>query len=258
MIVCDTLIWYKIVPEKIKNKHELVATLLSMIELYKSSDRKEGVIISVWKRLSNDSTYKNLFSPEQHFYRFSLNKIIQFSAIYQQIETAKKYDKIIEKAEQRELTDTDWETFHAEAAKIRVFFNQNFNRFTEFINDYRKYELKDKDRNKYLRSETGINDHLEYITKPLIIKLLTDNNPEINDSEKVGCFAEIELFTYTFNRWLLDLDVEGEMATVNDVIDLFNMIYVGQTDKYWTEEKKWLRKVKKAGMGHYLFDPQLK
>lgn len=39
----------------------------------------------------------------------------------------------------------------------------------------------------------------------------------------------------------------------NDAVDLMNLIYVGQDNMYWTEDKRWKNIIKEARLGEYLF-----
>lgn len=39
----------------------------------------------------------------------------------------------------------------------------------------------------------------------------------------------------------------------NDLFDLYNLAYVRRGDKYWTNEKKWIKLIKEAGCEKYLY-----
>ena len=66
---------------------------------------------------------------------------------------------------------------------------------------------------------------------------------------------ETELFLHTMHCLHLDFEVSKRRWQPNDVNDLYNLAYVGKSEKYWTLEKRWINVIKQAGMGHYLYQP---
>lgn len=68
-------------------------------------------------------------------------------------------------------------------------------------------------------------------------------------------WEEAELLLHTMHALHLEFEVSGRRWQPNDIHDLYNLAYVGKDDLYWTEEKRWIRIIKGAGMGHYLFSP---
>lgn len=63
---------------------------------------------------------------------------------------------------------------------------------------------------------------------------------------------QVELFIKVLEMLLKEFIMTGLVFKANDWYDLTNLIYVAQGDKYCTEDEKWLRIIKSAGMGHYL------
>ena len=68
---------------------------------------------------------------------------------------------------------------------------------------------------------------------------------------------EAELFLYVMHDLHLDFEVSGRRWQPNDINDLYNLAYVGKDDLYWTLEKRWIKIINDARMGHYLFRPDL-
>lgn len=267
-IICDTLVWYKNLSNEFVSQHRLAATWLSVIELFKSSDRKVGVILNLWKKLRDNSAYIIPLSPEQH-YHFYLNKgeIINPEIFEIQKETVGRYDWIIEQKRKGNCSDELWDLFEAEAKRIKTDYDANIEEWiVDNINDFKQWE-----RSQYLTKEEyigmrslkraeltspeGVERHLNRITMPRIISFFT--NVPFKDVLEFDPddFLQFELFTHVFNQWLIDVDIHDEKTNINDVIDLFNMIYVRPIDKYWTEETRWIKRIKNVGLEHYLFDP---
>ncbi|MBC3789000.1 hypothetical protein [Spirosoma utsteinense] len=268
-IICDTLVWYKNLPEGFKDKNKLAATWLSVYELFKSSDRTVGVILNSWEKIRDNSIYIIPLSPEQHYHFYLHNREVLNPEIFeQQKETLGRYNWIIEKKRKNELPDEQWQQFENEARGIKTEYDSSVKDWIDVnINDFKisersTYQKEEDYRNMRskkraeLTAPEGIQWHLHYITMPLIISFLT--NVAFKDIEEFDTddFAQFELFTHVFNQWLIDLDIDNIKAEVNDLVDVFNMIYVRPIDKYWTEEKQWVKRIKKVGMEHYLFDPK--
>lgn len=54
-VICDTTIWYQEVPIDLKSSFILAATWLSVLELFKTSEERIGIIIKTWERLRDNS-----------------------------------------------------------------------------------------------------------------------------------------------------------------------------------------------------------
>ena len=55
---------------------------------------------------------------------------------------------------------------------------------------------------------------------------------------------------------LFDLETGAKIMKANDWMDLFQLIYVQPSEKYWTREKYWIEQISKAGMTKYLYVAQ--
>ena len=266
-IICDTLVWYKNLPEGFKAKNKLAATWLSVYELFKSSNRTVGVILNSWEKIRDNSVYIIPLSPEQHYHFYLYNREVLNPEIFeQQKATLGRYNWLIEKKRKNELPDEQWEQFEEEAKRIKLAYNNSVEEWIDLnITSFKRVERSNYDKEEYskmrakkrtyLSTPEGIQHHLHYIAMPQIISFLT--NVSFRDVKEFDTddFTQFELFTHVFNQWLIDLDIDNAKAEVNDLIDVFNMIYVRPIDKYWTEEKQWINRIKKVGMEHYLFNP---
>lgn len=267
-IICDTLVWYKNLPEGFKAKSKLAATWLSVYELFKSSDRTVGVILNSWEKIRDNSVYIIPLSPEQHYHFYLYNREIIYPEIFeQQKATLDRYNWIIETKKKNKLPDEQWELFEEEARRMKTAYDTRVEEWIDLnINGFKRSERSAYDEEEdyrkmrsakraFLTNPEGVQEHLHYITMPLIISFLTDVALKDIKEFDTDDFTQFELFTHVFNQWLIDLDIDNAKAEVNDLIDVFNMIYVRPIDKYWTEEKQWVKRIKKAGLEHYLFKP---
>lgn len=66
-------------------------------------------------------------------------------------------------------------------------------------------------------------------------------------------FSKIELLENTIDCFFKELETGATIMTSNDWYDLFIMAYVTPERGYWTQDRKWIRLIKEAGMGKYLY-----
>lgn len=158
------------------------------------------------------------------------------------------YDTYLRSKKENILSDDQWDLLTRRMRNIRAEYTKKATLWMDRINAFRNENPLAREKVEFLRSRQGYCKHLELVTKPLLSVLLGDNRKfYAND------FSKFELFVNVFNQYLIDLDLGQETATENDIIDVFNMIYVTPIDKYWTHENKWLSKIKQVGMAKYLF-----
>ena len=68
-------------------------------------------------------------------------------------------------------------------------------------------------------------------------------------------WGDLKLFIHCFKKsYIIKLE-SGAIYTVNDVFDIFYFMYVGNTDKIWTDERQWRNIILNDSMIHkYLYD----
>lgn len=255
-IICDTNIWYKRGSD-ISKRYPLVATWLSVYELFKASNRNPGTRISNWARIRDESVYIMHLSPEQHFHFYrSKGEIIHPEIFEEQKATVGRYNSILERKRSGNLTDEQWEMFESSSVSIRTDYNGRFEKWANQLTSLKKKIKTTDEKKEFLNSPEGVEYHLHNVAMPLIIVLLTDTKYEDVGDIETDDFSKFELFINVFNYWLIEIDLGKETVTANDLIDVFNMIYVTPIDKYWTNESKWIEKIKAAGMARYIFYPE--
>ncbi len=65
----------------------------------------------------------------------------------------------------------------------------------------------------------------------------------------------LDLFLCTFDEWFRQLSIQPSLTMkINDWDDLLNLVYVGPSCLYWTEDYKKTREfIVSSGCGHYLY-----
>ena len=103
-----------------------------------------------------------------------------------------------------------------------------------------------RNSNKYIPAS-------ESAYKKLIIVLLNDVM-NVNCQEHQIDWNQLELFIKTWSTFFNYLESsQNSKLKPNDLFDLFNLIYVGKTDMYYTLDNKWLGLIKNSGLEHYLY-----
>ena len=92
-----------------------------------------------------------------------------------------------------------------------------------------------KDYSCFIGAKTIMNSNIEF------------NQLELPEITKYN-FENIELFINVFDKHLRDIAISEEKLKDNDWNDLFLMSYVKPEYKFWTFEKKWIRKINELGL----------
>lgn len=250
-VICDTTVWYDRIPEHVKNNHTLAATCLSVFELFKTSEQRPGVIINTWERLRDNARFVIPMTPDQQFYYYRTKGqvVIQADVVESFEATLIWFDAIIRGKKNGEVSADNWAIFMSEIDKLRSSYSKAFEPLVAFMNARsRDLSITQATRN-FLKSPAGLDYFLVNVSFPLLASVFSGVYQLTIDD-----LAPFELFNAVFSSWLIEIQLGKCTPVVNDLIDLFNMLYVTTGDKYWTAEKKWIRKINELGLGHYLFD----
>ena len=248
-IITDTNIWYTISNEEIFNiskDYQLVVPVIVLNEIYTSPN------ISL-----SEETFENL--------KKAVNRILQNLNCLEFIEyypfhylLKNSYSEI--KREQNSKFYID--EFNAlvklnyETVKNKSAIRGDISGLTEHINNtslsYKKVI------NKNLESKTKFKkiNTLE-LTESLILKYVNEileiedvNFPKINELT-----TENELLLKTFDKLLREVStVTTKKIEDNDWFDIFNLIYVGKDDLYWTHEVSKKKLIIDLGLENYLYE----
>ena len=108
-----------------------------------------------------------------------------------------------------------------------------------------------RDKKEYRKKDT-ICDTIRFIN--LIVSQTMSGKYNIEKIEP----SQIELLVKTLDQYLkAAVTGEDRLLDLNDWIDIETMGYVRPGDKFWTEEKRWKKYIKRAQCEHYLFNGQI-
>ncbi|MBP6390682.1 MAG: hypothetical protein KA175_07030 [Flavobacteriales bacterium] len=145
-----------------------------------------------------------------------------------------------------EIDATKRELFEAMITHERKRTTELADQYNRLVDSVRSIGINKRDPRRGL----DLTSTKMYITKLAGLSINEEVKPEqIN-------WAESELLLYTMHSLHLDFEVSGRRWQPNDINDLYNLAYVGKNDLYWTLEKRWIRIITNARMGHYLFSPE--
>ena len=248
-IITDTNIWYRISNEEIRNiskDYQLVVPIILLNEIYTSP---------------NITISENTFKDQKK----AVNAIIE-NLIY--IEFIEYYPfHFLLKNSHYELKQQQYSKFYIEEfraiSKLKYENVQNISTkrvdisvLTKNINET-SYVYKQL-INKNLETKTKFKkfNTLEF-TESLILKYANDilEVENTNFPKIIKLSSENEIFLKTFDKLLREVSANTtKKVEDNDWVDIFNLIYVGNNDLYWTKEKSKKKLVIESGLENYLFE----
>ncbi len=94
--------------------------------------------------------------------------------------------------------------------------------------------------------------------RKLVARMASDHL--LNAYQKKKEFKEIkgyEPFILVMTYFFKQLELKNvEIFRTNDWMDMFNLVYIKNKNfLYWTYDKKWNTRLRKLGLGHFIFDP---
>lgn len=120
----------------------------------------------------------------------------------------------------------------------------------DVADDYNKVAKECKEKIKNLKK------HREQFTFPLTINYFNYLVSQATNNRfnlKRLPLRNYELLIRVADLFFKKIETGQEVWTRNDLFDLYNLAYVRRGDKYWTNEKKWIKLIKEAGCGEYLY-----
>lgn len=256
-VVCDTMIWYNIsaglIPRNRYENFELISTYLNIHEILTSShllNESEKTFTALDLLIKeSDIRYLNHFQYFDEKINENIDKNVKFEQlrfVENVISGALKYKATIES------NNLDTQIQNRAFADLNSFFLQEKEEVLytkEIINEYRDNHSKAEIK-KIIKSNAGEKAHLE-ATKNNFVYFFSKGT--LNDASNVD-LSSFQLIVHTLDTFLINIEKGACSWQQNDNEDLFNLVYVGPNDKYWTQEKKWKNIIKEAGMEAYLFE----
>lgn len=251
MIYTDTMIWYKLSKEYNiqKIKVPLASTYINIIELVSSPNLKKDPILvqKTIKTLLNKSFFVEFLGPFDYLI-FLDSGIIPDLSLQQNLLSdfflfiQKDQDEILKIS--RTLHYTDFYLARQHQKEFSSIINNALEKnIRPRIKEYGKkhHELKRKENAILIR---------EFIQ--FLVKAYSKQTYELSSNFN---WEKVDLFAAVLDEYFLTLEKSSNMKfQTNDFHDIFNMVYVGSNDYYWTMEKKWSTLIKKVGRGSKLFD----
>ncbi len=264
-IICDTNIWYYVENGTIKLedyefKYPLYSTYLSLNELFTTPlwiDNPELVFRVIDSMFANSNLI--LMFPDDYIWGICLGIDINYNQLIDveikaDIEFYKKAKVDFHSSLQAKPIFDAWidnvNNFNLEQKKRADKVKEVEKEMKEIsleIN-YKKMIYKDENAIK-----EKLNSQIEEKFYSIFNKLDSSNYINILSEFK----KQFELFNHTTFQVMKLLTITKFAHQENDFEDLDNLIYVNESDLYWTEEKRWINLVKDSKMNKYLEIPKL-
>lgn len=263
MIIVDTLIWMRIksdVDFKHLIKIGVIPSFLNLHEMGSSSllYRNPKLLFRGYLNIDKFLDKVIIYNPFQQMlfenhnieseYKYA-NDIIQNISIISKtslVEYLKEAEKL--KVEMQ----TEIENMDIGLSEVTKYVNEKIKRIQDgFIRTDGNISLQREQKKIFIESRKNDYSSVVNLFKSIF---KTVYKIDINADELLSK----ELFIKVTNEYFLSLETkEREEITNNDWNDLFFMLYVNKGDYFWTDERKWLKIIKKLKLQHYLFDGEI-
>jgi len=255
-VICDTSVWYYLAdnPDVVLNDVELIATHNNFIELVYSR-----------KIINNFVKYRNACAALIKYTKPSKN-ILKNPILYaihlidpNFVDTKNSVgysNSLYEEVLRISKLPDNYFNYQINKVEIQSIIDKrnnenNFCNDNNFLADMkRKSSISKEERVHYARN------NYEKLFRELLLKYfeLYSNSSAFNYNDFF--WNEINLFSKIHQTYYLKLETDKSIKIKNnDLIDLFNLLYVGQESYYWIEERRWVNIFREAKMSKYLFSP---
>lgn len=243
-IICDTNIWYQLNNGIISKpeKFEIFVTFLSIeeISLTYNLDQKTDYIRDVIRTAMKVSNGFFEMPPFHHIVVKENNSLTR-NDFYPIIEGFLSFTELIanERITQENLKETL--PYREKRKKLHAKVAQEINDLAAIAKQTNMGKMK------YWKLDT-VNDSRE------VVKRWIESSTGMTISESFK-WKNIELFEKTMEYWFKELAIYTPLLVkTNDIVDVFNLLYVEPGDLYWCRDKPWNKRIQKAGMSKYLFE----
>lgn len=257
-IVCDMMVWYNIGSGEIqipdKNKFQLVATFNNFQEINHTkkvfTDYKllKGACNAIIKYaeviideppivyIHNIANPQNAIKQESVYYS-AVKEFAKRNNIKPTIESSKKFNDLL----------NDYR---------KNIINNFVNYTTAEINNSRKLihanSKNKKDFNELIKKNTIEEESITNL-KEQIINNIKYHFPDFEILNK-EFWEDIKLYMLCRRKYFRLLKIDRERkVNFNDLVDLFNLVYVNKKSLYWTEDGSWKEIILQAGFADYLY-----
>lgn len=247
-IIADTNVWYHLSEGRYKHlvssDAPLCLTAWTILELITSPkllmkhERKK--VIDASKAIIN----LNPFIIEEDPYSFIASNILGISnkSVYNFNITD------LEKLVAGEISEEELKTYIQ-------FRHERVNQFRNSVRIQQSRKLNSMQSNSLIEMNQLIEAVGQQTVKE-VEKILGILETDINIEHLRINGNQINFFLWVRAIYNFKLDNEpGYKVEKNDQGDILNMIYVGQDDKYWTSDCKWLKNVIDSGLSKFIYSP---
>jgi len=243
-IIADTNIWYYLgqdqeLFEKVKEE-PIRPTFVNIYELSKSDNilNNEELSRAAIQRLF-DYNSKVIYAPP-FIYVAQLHNKFRYNPM-QEIGVWLKFTEKF--AEGYTIESSRRDDFKKEIDKIREDLNSGADFFNQEAEKIRE-RIKDKKAHKQKDTLQGTGGFINFIVESVTDKRYNLNNFDLN---------QIELLVRTLDHYFKTIETSKMKIRDNDWFDFSILAYVQPGDKYWTNDKKWIKLIQEAGCDNYLY-----
>mgnify|MGYP000098690012 CR=1 FL=1 len=244
-IIADTNIWYYLgqnseLFENVRNQR-ISPTFVNIYELSKSDNILNNEELSR-KAIQKLFAFKsNVIYEPPFIYVAQLHNDLEFDTL-KEIGVWLTFTEKFAKGHTIEPSKRD--DFKKEIDRIRDNLNSGANFFNEEAEKIRE-RLKNKKEHKQKDTHQLTGGFINFI-----IETTTDKQYNLESFD----LNNIELLVRTLDHFFKTLETSKMKIKDNDWFDFSILSYVQPGDKYWTNDSKWIRLIKDAGCGEYLYE----
>ena len=241
--ICDTNIWRAITekeigePELLKVESPLTLSFINIDEIIKSNlilsdiDKAMNVIQRMMKMPAKTIyepplIYLKKMDVDRYEYNFTDNNL-DILYLTQAIANGQKVNK------------SKFKTYKESREKT-------FKELIDIINNEAKTIKSNRNQPKNLNVKKTIRNFISFLVK---------SQTGINLTDKFD-WTQIELFEKVLSMFFKELETTKTKIKINDIYDLFILIYVQPNDRFWSKDKRKgpLKYVKEIANGKYVFE----
>ncbi len=231
MIVCDTNIWYNLgsgkVDPKVFSGHDLACTFVSVHELATSKNLyKDFHSVKNAVKAIRDHARIFLFTNPVN-YILGKRETHGGEKYWNELQRVLNIEELIIPTEEAKLLD-------AEHNKMNASYYSAVDEMNKIAVSVKK-NIRKNNLNKIRRKEDTT-----LITKKLLLGFINSyTNIETEILEGAIQWDTLDLLVAALSDFLKEIELTKQKIDPNDWHDIFNLVYVGRGDFYWTKEKQW-------------------
>jgi hypothetical protein len=242
-IIADTNIWYYLgenieLFKEVEN-YNIFPTFANIYELSKSDNilNNENLSRLAIQRLFAFKT--NVIYPPPFTFISILNNNFEFDTLNEIGDWLLFTEKF---AKGHSIEPSKKEEFKIEIDKIRKDLQSGADIFNKEAEKFRS-QILDNKKHKKENSIQSTSNFINYVVKTTSLNKYSLEGFDLN---------QIELLVRTLDHFFKTIETTKMKIHDNDWFDFAILAYIQPGDKFWTNDKKWIRLIKEAGCENYL------